>query len=219
MFACQADLPLTVTAGGDGGHRIADPRLTILAAMVSTVADRGYARTTVEDVLRRAGVSRELFGEHFIGKEECLIAALDVSVEKLMEVVADAYCVDAPWPQRIYQALQSFLLALASNPELTRVAMVECLSAGPVAYEHYRAAFTAFVPIFEDGRKHAGAAQPSERVAETVVTGIAAMVQRRVREGHIEQLVDLLPDLVYFALVPYVGNEPATAAARLPLAA
>jgi AcrR family transcriptional regulator len=47
----------------------------MLLGMVEAVADKGYAKTTVADVLTRARASRETFYEHFANKQECFLAA------------------------------------------------------------------------------------------------------------------------------------------------
>src|SRR5919201_6795907 len=84
-----------------GRHRlsreevIASQRGRMLAAMAEVVAQKGYARTTVADVLSRARVSRETFYEQFSDKEDCFLAAYDFSVEAMLEAITDAVG-DAP---------------------------------------------------------------------------------------------------------------------------
>src|SRR5436305_4647797 len=79
-----------------GPHRLArevvlaSQRGRLLDAMAEVVADRGYAASTVADVIARAGVSRKTFYEHFRDKEGCFLAAYDVGVDLLLEAVASA---------------------------------------------------------------------------------------------------------------------------------
>ena len=40
----------------------------------AAVAGKGYAATTIADIVREASVSRRTFYEHFQAKSECLIA-------------------------------------------------------------------------------------------------------------------------------------------------
>ena len=47
--------------------------------MADAVAERGYARTSVADVLRRARVSRETFYEQFDNKQDCFLASFDAA--------------------------------------------------------------------------------------------------------------------------------------------
>src|SRR5215467_29304 len=55
----------------------------LFAAMIACVAERGYAATSVEDIVELSGVSRRSFYDSFSDKAECLKAA----VEELFAVV------------------------------------------------------------------------------------------------------------------------------------
>jgi AcrR family transcriptional regulator len=55
----------------------ADQRARLIAAMVQMVADKGYAATTVGDLIAHAGVSRKTFYAHFDDREDLLLAAFD----------------------------------------------------------------------------------------------------------------------------------------------
>ena len=56
-------------------------RRRLLAAMVASVAEHGYERTTVGDVVEMSGVSRTAFYRHFANKEDCFVAAVDGTIE------------------------------------------------------------------------------------------------------------------------------------------
>ena len=62
----------------------------ILRSIADAVAEHGYVMTPVADVLRRAGVSRETFYEHFANKQECFLAAYDASADTLLASVREA---------------------------------------------------------------------------------------------------------------------------------
>jgi AcrR family transcriptional regulator len=208
----------TVTVPTDPGPgSSADPRARILDALIATVAYRGYDRTTVERVLQTADVPGAVFDEHFHDKEDCFMQALDALVTRLQASVQEQFQREGPWPERVRQGLKALLAALASDPEAARVGMVECLSAGHYAGERYREILNAFVPLLEEGRRHA--AYPEHlppQTSEAVVGGIASILHRRVLEERTPELLLLLEDLTYFALVPYMGHHRAIVAARGP---
>ncbi len=52
--------------------------------MAEAVGERGYAETTVRDVLERARMSRRTFYELFDNREECFLAAYDQARGDLM---------------------------------------------------------------------------------------------------------------------------------------
>jgi AcrR family transcriptional regulator len=203
------------TVPNESGAGRADPRARILDALIATVAYRGYDRTTVERVLQTADVPGAVFDEHFHDKEDCFMQALDALVSRLQASVQEQFRRDGPWPERVRLGLKALLAALASDPEAARVGMVECLSAGHYAGERYREILGAFVPLLEEGRRHA--AYPEHlppQTSEAVVGGIASILHRRVLEERTPELLSLLEDLTYFALVPYMGHHRAIVAAR-----
>jgi AcrR family transcriptional regulator len=203
----------------DAGHYY-EPRARILDALIATVSYRGYDRTTVERVLQTADVPAAVFAEHFENKEDCFLQALDGMISRLQGSVLEQFDKSASWSERVRLGLAALLTTLASDPEAARVGMVECLSAGPAAGERYRATLSAFVPLLEEGRRHA--AYPEHlppQTAEAVVGGIASILHRRVLEERTPELPKLLGDLVYFVLVPYLGHHRALVAAGLPQSA
>jgi AcrR family transcriptional regulator len=208
--------PATPAADPAGPVHAADPRERILDALIATVAYRGYDRTTIERVLQTADVPGAVFDEHFHDKEDCFMQALDALVGRLRGAVLEQFERTGPWPERVRRGLKALLVALASDPEAARVGMVECLSAGPVANERYREILSAFVPLLEEGRRHA--AYPEHlppQTSEAVVGGIASILHRRVLEERTPELPRLLGDLTYFALVPYMGHHRAMTAAGI----
>jgi AcrR family transcriptional regulator len=200
-------------------HR-SDPRRRILDALIVTVANRGYDRTTLERVLHVAEVPAPVFDEHFEDKQDCFLQAIDELIRRLELTVLERISRSAPWPERIRLGLQTLLRALALQPDAARVAIVESLGAGEPAIERLRAALAAFVPVLEEGLELAPSTEHlPPQTSEAVVGGIAAIVHRRVLEGHTAELPALLPDLLYFALMPYLGHHRALAAAGLSAAA
>ena len=60
-------------------------RERLFAAMVATVAEKGYEATTVADLVELSGVSRSAFYRHFDDKQDCFLAAVEALVEPTLE--------------------------------------------------------------------------------------------------------------------------------------
>ncbi len=174
--------------------------------MMRTVADEGYGRTSVEAVLRRAGISRLTFYQQFADKEDCFLQAYDTAVAQLMAIVLEAYRQPKQWAERVRFGLEALLETLSNEPDLARMAMVEVLAAGPRAIARYTNAVNSFMPLFEAGRTETryGTQLPSQ-TERVIVGGIASVITHRVAAGEAERLCELLPDLLYFALTPFLG--------------
>jgi AcrR family transcriptional regulator len=117
-------------------HVLASQRGRLLAAMAESVAEKGFARATVADVIARAGVSRETFYEQFSGKEECFLAALDTGADALvglLEAARSAAGDDADPLERLERMLDAYLTTLAAAPMFAKAFLIDAYGAGPLA--------------------------------------------------------------------------------------
>src|SRR5205085_4633458 len=107
----------------------------ILRAIAEAVSEQGYVMTSVADVLRRAGVSRETFYEHFANKQECFLAAYDASAGILLEAVQDDRSAPAieTIADRLERLLARYLQVLAKEPAFAHTFLVDVYAAGPAA--------------------------------------------------------------------------------------
>jgi len=185
-------------------------RARIIAALAEETVDKGYRAVTVADIVRRAGIARNTFYENFSSKEDCFLAASEYAVREALQRVVDAASRVDSWPARVNAGLGAFLHYVATEPALARTCIVEALSAGPAAVDRYERSIQAFVPLFRMGRKVAakGESLPAT-LEETIVGGVFWIIYQRIVMGQVEEIEQLLPELVEFALTPYVGAEAA----------
>lgn len=192
-------------------------RARIVAALAEETMDRGYRAVTVADIVRRAGIARNTFYDNFSSKEDCFLATQDFAVEESLARVLEAAAAEEDWEARTVAGLGAFLKYVSDEPALARTCIVEALSAGDAAQERYEQSLQAFVPLLRKGREHSehGDDLP-ETLEETIVGGIFWVIYQRIVLGEAERIESLLPDLVDFALTPYIGAESAQrATARL----
>jgi AcrR family transcriptional regulator len=192
-------------------------RERLIAGLAEAVAENGYAGTTIAHITRHAAVSRRTFYEHFNSKDECFVAAYDTVMAELRQRVDQAFNDEDDWPQAVRAGIAAMLEFLTAEPHLARLSMVEALVAGPVVVERYDAAIQGLVPYFEAGRKGRSAkvlAGLSPSTEEALVGGMVSLISRRIFADRTEELESLLPDLVEFALTPYLGSAEAAKVAR-----
>jgi AcrR family transcriptional regulator len=185
-------------------------RNRILTAVALVADEKSYSTMTVEDIIVAAGVSRRTFYEQFDNKESAFLAAYDEVVARLLARVEEAVDSEQVLVERVRAGIDAFLEFVASDPAIARVCIVEVLAAGPEAVSRRRKAMSSFAQLMErtasmpDGPR----AAPS-LTAETLVGGLYEVVYTRVLRGESSELPGLLPDLVYSALLPYLGPEAA----------
>jgi AcrR family transcriptional regulator len=136
-----------------GRHRLSretvqqSQRGRLLFAIAQVVAEKGYAATTVADIVERASVSRSTFYEQFPDKEACFLAAFHFGAEFVLERMLAARtqiedCHD--WRAHVHSDVTTYLDVLASEPAFACAVHVEILAAGPAALERRAAVFSLF---------------------------------------------------------------------------
>lgn len=185
-------------------------RSRIIVALAEETSEQGYRQVTVADIVSRAGIARNTFYENFRSKEDCFLAVQQYAMSSALErVVATAGELEN-WPRRVRAGLTAFLAYVAEEPALARTCMVEALSAGPAAVAYYEESQQAFVSLFRLGRDVSphGADLP-ETLEEAIIGGVFWIVYQRLAVAEGAAITDLLPELVEFALTPYLGAEAA----------
>jgi AcrR family transcriptional regulator len=187
-------------------------RERLIAGLTEVLYEVGYERTTVSSIGRRAGVSKSDFYKHFESKDECFFAAYEAAIEQIRARVLEgcAKHEEVEWPRRIREGIGSLLTLLAGDPALASLALVEGLRAGRGVYDRYQTAVESFVPYLRAGAPRAPDGDPVPAATdEAVVGGIASLLGRRVLAGEAERIDELLPDVLEFALTPYLGAAEA----------
>jgi AcrR family transcriptional regulator len=186
-------------------------RERLLEAAVRVVSEKGYGATTVADLTREAGISRTTFYEMYEDKEACFLAAYDGAVDALVRQVSVAYEAEEGWPRRARAGLAALLEALAAEPDLARLALVDVSAAGPAAQRRYRAALQRLTPFFDEGRDFApGGRSLPANTSRMAIGAVAGLISDALVEERAEDLPGLLSDVLFATLVPYIG--PAAAA-------
>jgi AcrR family transcriptional regulator len=187
-------------------------RERLIAGLTEVLYEVGYQKTTVSLIGARASVSKSDFYKHFQSKDECFFAAYEAAVEKIRKVIVDSCLAQkkADWAIRVRDGISALLAFLAADPALASISLVEGLRAGRGVYDRYQAAVESFVPYLRDGAPATPDGSPVPAATdEAVVGGIASLLGRRVLAGEAEQIDKLAPDVLEFALTPYLGATEA----------
>jgi AcrR family transcriptional regulator len=166
-----------------------DQRARLLAAMATVVADKGYATTTVADVVRAAGVSRSTFYELFASKEACFIDAYNEGVEDLLQAVRDAVHEAPPdWRAQLRAGIRAYLDRLTRTDHFARVYIDEIHAAGAAALDARADALRRFADRYHASFSQARAADPALREPDpdallVLCAGTEQLVAERLRAG------------------------------------
>ena len=121
------------------------------------------------------------------------------------------------WPARIAAGIRAALEFAAKNPAAARALTVDSRAGESGEGDAYPAMVGRFAAMLGAGAPRSERLPASSDTA--VVAAIASMVSHRIRAGQLERLEDGDRDLVFLALLPYVGfadairwSQPAVAA-------
>jgi AcrR family transcriptional regulator len=176
-------------------------RARLFNAIVQAVAEKGYAKTTVADVVAIAGVSRRTFYEHFKDVEDCFVEAYDAATTAILaEVEASVRAARLDdWHDRFEVSIAAYLRALASDHAVARACLVDIVGAGPRAVEARRHVYSQFVRQMS-ALRHGGGERPKESIPEVqfwaAVGAIGELVQDHIVEHGAATLPLLTPTLV-----------------------
>lgn len=200
--------PLSVAQPPASAPPIPHPRARIVAALAAETSERGYRAVTVADVVKRAGIDGKTFYENFSSREECLLATQEFAVNTALERVVEAAGRADGWPQQITAGLTAFLDYVVEEPALARTWMVESLTAGSAPSRSHEESLQAFASLFKLGRGVSSRAKDlPEALEEAIVGGIFWIVSRALAGSPADDIETLLPELIEFALTPYVEGE------------
>jgi AcrR family transcriptional regulator/DNA-binding MarR family transcriptional regulator len=195
-------------------------RTRILEALADEVAERDgpIGTVTVTHVIARAGVSRRTFYELFVDREACLLAALDLGVERAAARMTPPFAAESRWRDGIRVALAEFLGFLEDEPTLGRLCVVHTLGGGTEVLRRRAEVLKQLWRVVDRGRKEspAGRAQPSAVIAEGVVGAVLSVVHTRLQARDGQPLMQLYGPLMSIIVLPYLGSSVARRELRRP---
>jgi AcrR family transcriptional regulator len=125
--------------GMERGAVARNQRVRMYGAMIESVARKGYAKTSVADVIALAGVSRRAFYEHFTNKEACFIATHNIAARRTSKALVHGWESERGWANRLHSSCRAVLCDIESHPKSSHLVMVDVLGLGRKAYDCLRA--------------------------------------------------------------------------------
>jgi AcrR family transcriptional regulator len=185
-------------------------RERILEGMLQAVGSDGYDTASVRTVLDLTGLYRQAFYDNFPDKDACYLEAFDFGVARLESIAAAAAAGEQTWQGRLRAGLGALLNSFDSDPDVGRALVVEVHAAGPEALDKRTKVMKRIADFVDSARAVAeDGDSPPPIAAEGIVAGIHAIVHARLATGANEGFRELLPEFMYFAVLPYFGSETA----------
>ena len=186
----------------------------ICRALVSVIDEKGYAATSLEDLLDRAEIDLPTFERSFTSLDECFVEVWKECTQTLVKPLFAAYSAQPTWRDGM-RAFRWELCRLVPQDHLrARICMVEVNYGGDLAQGTRDLVLGAYVELVHLGRQEAGSRPGVRREqAEAVVGAIWDRAGRIIKAGDHEAFIDDVPELLYLIFLPYLG--PAVAQEEL----
>jgi AcrR family transcriptional regulator len=172
-------------------------RTRLYGGMIESVHERGYAGTTVAQVIGLAGVSRRAFYEQFDNKEACFLATYDIVVARARKLVLEGWGSEHGWANRLHAACKALFDDFAGSSKGSRLVLVDSLAVGPKARERMQLAagtFEGVVALAFDAAPDGGELSPL--TVRAIVGGIRHVAFTRMFENREQELYTLTDEVL-----------------------
>jgi AcrR family transcriptional regulator len=179
--------------------------------MADVLGAKALADVGVDDVVRRAGLPRAVFFQHFDDVGACFLATYEACADLLRTQCVTAVVEGSgrPYDERIALGVRAYLDTLASEPGLARALVRDVLAAGPEALarraevnERFASMIRALAVEHADELPEGYAVHPD--MARALVEAIEELTALAVAEGRAQdlpRLTDTAARMIHAALV------------------
>jgi AcrR family transcriptional regulator len=179
-----------------------ETRQLLISVARELFTERGYAATSIEDIIQRAGVARGALYHHFSGKDALFRSVYDaVQAETASGVMAAALAVREPWAA-VRAGLSAFLDACL-EPTFRRVVVLDSVSVlhqevweGGIEHVELPMLRTVLTPLVATNVLPGVAVEPLVHVALGGLYGAALFIARspepQAARGEVDVVLDTL---------------------------
>ena len=155
----------------------------IVASLTVNVGRRGYADTSVSRIIASAGVSRPTFYEYFSDKEDCFLAALSATQERLGKSVEQR--IQAGPPQYAIQSTLAAIVEFAcAQPDEALLLTSRAMGAGGNALDLRDAGIADLERLIEAAHSRVPAAVAIPDLSSQIaIGGLYRLLAPRLRRG------------------------------------
>jgi len=176
------------------------------------VAEHGFQAIETASVCARAQVSGAHFDRCFADLEDCFLAIHDEALEELCERVRAVSAERESWHDRLWAAGTAAMRFLRENPVRARFLVVSVSGSGDGAAGRRDRVVGRIADILDGGRGEGageGERRRSRCTAEIAAGAVYNTLFCKIEGGAVERGEEFLPELIYLATMPYLGQRVA----------
>jgi AcrR family transcriptional regulator len=178
--------------------------------LIELCFERGYAELTVEALCARAGIEVADFECEYHDLQDCFCGVFERELDLLLAEFAAVLEHSTGWRERLRAVAYAFHRWLAVDPARTHLMVTEIRTAGERAQQIQWRGIQQMIDLLDEGRTQGeDPDRLSKATAESLAGGILAQIYVAVAEGSLTPETNLVPELMYAAVLPYLGPEAA----------
>lgn len=196
--------------GPDAHTDFATERARIARSLYELAAERGFEDLAAADVAGRAGLTEEQFAAHFDGIDACIDAVWVQLSDEFIAAMQGAFAGDCPWRERLRNVAYFVLEDFQRDPVRAHFLVFGSVHAGELAQARVSHMLALIVDMVDQGRYELPDPDSEPRAtAEGAVGAINKAMLATIATGKPALGDDLLPEMMYIAVLPYLGPEAA----------
>jgi AcrR family transcriptional regulator len=190
-------------------------RERLVRAMGMCVSERGYAATTIADVVRVARTSRTVFYRHFKDKEDCFLETYRQMTQARIGASLRAAARETEWMAKLEAGIEAYFRWMAEHPEVAVTTVVEVHRAGRSALDIRRRALEDWMRTVSGvaalAREDGVEIELDEAACAAIILTAEAYVHEYARQGRLDQVIEKAPGVLELARMLF-GQAPKRAA-------
>jgi AcrR family transcriptional regulator len=166
-----------------GPHRLTDEQVAedqhqrLIEAMVVLAGERGYAATTVADIIERAEVSRKTFYEHFADRRDLLLRAFDTVSSTTLDEVRAATQRTGGSTRQLEALMRRLSVVAQKSPGTIALCTIEIAAVNPDGLERRERLMDAYGALIDECLGAGGERSP---LPPTLARALAGSVHRTI---------------------------------------
>jgi AcrR family transcriptional regulator len=195
----------------------AGERARLREALLDLCSERGYKKLKLPELLERADLDEAAFHRHYADLDACFAAILGEIYSEFFALAQAAVAEESGWRDRMRATAYALLRFLRRDERVARLAAVEVQYAGKQAQELFLETFNRLVNLLDEGSSEAiGPESPGFATAIGVGGVVFARIQEAVAKGELGLGEEEIPQLMYAAVLPYLGAGAAEEELHIP---
>lgn len=190
----------------------------IYRALIDLCWERGISGVSAEDIVGRAGIERTEFDRRFASVDDCLDQFFEAEKAVLFPRLDAARAGHEAWRDRLRATAYELLAFLHEDERAAKLTSVDVRMASEQVQLNWAEAFTRFVDFVDEARAEISPDLGLSRDTALAVTGgIFQQLWTRIGEGgRVPEPSEVVPEMMYMAVLPYFGEEAAREELEIP---